>query len=146
MPLRSARWWLQVCRPGRSRWCCALPPDSAELIGEALTGAGIPHAFEYRRRFADTALGRALVGLLRSVPSDAHGGGEIGDLLAWLRAPGLLERPELADRLEARASRTGVRDAAAARELWEQEHWPLERIDRLREAVRCAGAARACDG
>ena len=31
------------------------------------------------------------------------------DLLAWLRAPGLLERPELADRLEAAARRTGVR-------------------------------------
>ena len=36
----------------------------------------------------------------------------LGDLLAWLRAPGLLERPELADSLEIRARRGGALSAA----------------------------------
>ena len=81
--------------------------------------------------FANTAIGGALVGALRST-TDA---GEAGDLLAWLRAPGLLARPELADWLEAKARREGVTSAARARAIWEAEHWPLEALDRLREAA-----------
>src|SRR5262249_9860788 len=63
------------------------------------------------------------------------------DLLAWLRAPGLITGPrgegvgpELADGLEARARRAGAASATAARALWEQRHWPLETIDHLRAA------------
>ncbi len=36
----------------------------------------------------------------------------------------------------------GARTAAAARELWEERHWPLDEIDRLARAAR-AGPARA---
>ena len=79
------------------------PSAVAELLGEVFTASAIPYALERRVGFANTVIGGALVGPLRCV-TDA---GELGDLLAWLRAPGLLERPESADRLEARARREG---------------------------------------
>ncbi len=51
-----------------------------------------------------------------------------------MRAPGLLERPELADELEADARGRGISSAAAAQLLWEAEHWPLDALDHMREA------------
>ena len=114
------------------------PAAGADLLEEVFAGAGIPFALERRRHLGDIAIGRALIGLLRCLP--AYGGGaspgELGDLLAWLRAPGQLERPELADSLEVAARRTGALSAAEARLLWEERHWPLERIDRLEQAAQ----------
>jgi ATP-dependent helicase/DNAse subunit B len=121
---------------------------STELLEEVLAAAGVPYAMQRRRPFGDASVGRGLLGLLRCVP--APGGaepagvgdaGELGDLLAWLRAPGLLEVPALADRLELRARRAGARSAAQGRALWEERHWPLESIDRLHDAqARGSGA------
>jgi ATP-dependent helicase/DNAse subunit B len=112
------------------------PAASDALLEEVFAGAGVPFALERRRAFADTALGRALSGLLRCLPSARDAAeGEVGDLLAWLRAPGLLVRPELADALELRARRSGARTALQARSLWEQRHWRLETIDQLQEAA-----------
>jgi hypothetical protein len=118
------------------------PATVAELLGEVFGAHGIPHAWERRVAFADTAVGRALLGLLTTAlgcERAEHSGLE--DLLAWLRAPGVLRRPELADRLEARARRTGATTAARARALWEAEHWPLETIDGLRDAAARGPAA-----
>ena len=112
------------------------PSAVADLVEEVFGVLGIPYALERRVGFAHTATGRALVGALRC----SSGEGELGDLLAWLRAPGLLEHPELADRLEARARREGVTSAAQAIALWEAEHWRLEAIEQLRAA---AGAVSA---
>ena len=110
---------------------------TGELVAEVLGAAGIPHTLERRRRLSDTAVGRALLGLLRCVPAapGESAPGELGDLLAWLRAPGVLEHPELADRLERDARRTGVTGADRARAMWEERHWPIERVEQL-------GAAR----
>jgi len=113
------------------------PSAVAELLGEVLAARGIPHALERRVSFANTAIGGALLGALRSTTST----GEVGDLLAWLRAPGLLAHPELADRLEATARREGVMGAARAREIWEAEHWRLKVLDHLEEAARRGGRA-----
>src|SRR6185312_7753152 len=55
----------------------------------------------------------------------------LGDLLAYLRAPGLLEQPALADRLELDARRRGAFDAPRARAIWEQRHWRLEAAARI---------------
>jgi ATP-dependent helicase/DNAse subunit B len=108
-------------------------PDAiAGLLAEVLSDFEIPHALRLRASFAHTAVGRALLGLLRLAQDD----GELGDLLAWLRAPGVLERTELADRFDAKARRQGAHDGSLALALWEAEHWPIERIDRLREAKR----------
>jgi ATP-dependent helicase/DNAse subunit B len=113
------------------------PESIAGLIGEVLEDFGIPYAQRRHTMFAHTAVGRGLLGILRC----AVGTGELGDLLAWLGAPGMLERPELLDRLEARARNRGALDGARARALWEEEQWPLERIDRLGEAAVKGGVA-----
>ena len=108
-------------------------PAGADLLEEVFLAAGVPYAFQRRRRFVDTSVGRALVGLLRCAGEAPDG--ELGDLLAWLRAPGLLERPELADRLELAARRSGAVSAGRARELWEQRNWSLQELDHLAEAA-----------
>jgi ATP-dependent helicase/DNAse subunit B len=120
------------------------PGAVADLLAEVLGAARIPYALQRRRPFAHTAVGRALIGLLRC----ASPAGTASDLLAWLRAPGLLERLELADRLEADARRAGASGAEQARALWEERHWPLQALDRMREAAErgtpalCERAAR----
>ncbi|MGH2904267.1 MAG: PD-(D/E)XK nuclease family protein [Solirubrobacteraceae bacterium] len=113
------------------------PSAVAELLGEVLAARGVPYALERRIPFANTAIGGALIGALRST-TDA---GEAGDLLAWLRAPGLLTRLEPADRLEARVRREGVTAAARARALWEAEHRRPQALDDLSEARRRGGKA-----
>ncbi len=118
-----------------------LPPDEiaivarspaaiADLLAEVLTAARIPFAMRRRQPLSSSALGRSFLGLLRSKGSS----GTAADVLAWLRAPGLLERPELADALEIRLRRTGTEDAAGARALWEERNWHLDALDRLKEA------------
>jgi len=79
---------------------------------------------------AHTGLGRGLLALLRC----AVLGGSAQDLLAWLRTPGKLDQPALADRLEAAARKEGAESATEARALWERERWPLEDLDRLSAA------------
>jgi ATP-dependent helicase/DNAse subunit B len=117
----------------------------ADLAHEVLSAAGIAAAVRRRRRVGDTALGRGLVGLLRCVPDrDGTPRGAAGDLIAWLRTPGLLEVPALADTLERRATRSGAYDAASARAMWEERHWPLEAIDRL-AAAQARGARQLLD-
>jgi ATP-dependent helicase/DNAse subunit B len=107
------------------------PESVAGLIGEVLEDFDIPHAQRRRTLFAHTALGRGLLGILRCAAEV----GDLGDLLAWLGTPGVLERQELRDRFELHARKQGALDGARARALWESENWPLERIDRVREAA-----------
>ena len=121
------------------------PAHSAALIAEVLTAAGVPFALPVKRPFRDTAVGRALIGLLRCVPA-VDGGrapGAPADLLAWLRAPGRLEHPELADRLELDIRRGGMRHVEQARSRWEEQRFPLEAIDRLEQAQRRGPGALA---
>ena len=120
------------------------PGATAPLLGEVFAAAGIPFAMPVKRPFADTAAGRALLGVLRCVP--VPGGAAAGtpaDLLAWLRAPGWLERPEMADALELEVRRRGLRGVAEARARWEERHFPLETIDRLAQAQARGPAALA---
>jgi ATP-dependent helicase/DNAse subunit B len=119
------------------------PDASAALFEEVFAAAGVPFALERRRRLGDSAIGRALIGLLRCTPA-ARGEdppGELGDLLAWLRAPGLLERPEFADSVEVTARRMGAVSAARARALWEERHWRLDTIEQLERAAERGPAA-----
>ncbi len=112
------------------------PGDMAALLAEVFGAFGVPVAVGRDVALGHTALGRGLVALLRCALVD----GSAENLLAWLRTPGLLTRPELADRLEARARQEGARGADAARVLWEAEHWPLDAVDRVRDAHRRGGA------
>ncbi len=108
------------------------PGSVAELLSEVLTAAGIPFALQRRLPISSSAIGRALLGVLRCA---GGAGGEASDLLAWLRAPGVLEQPQLADSLERRLRRSGSEDATSARALWEERNWPLRSIDELRESA-----------
>lgn len=114
------------------------PTVVADLLGEVLDSFAIPYALEQRCSFADTAIGRALIGVLVVATGGVDGRpeGNVADLLAWLRAPGVLEHPELADALEAQARRQGASSGSQARALWESEHWPLDRFERICEAAR----------
>jgi ATP-dependent helicase/DNAse subunit B len=112
------------------------PGEHAALLTEVFAAFGVPVALDRRVALGHTPLGRGLVGLARCALAD----GTSDDLLAYLRTPGLLQRPELADRLETRARQEGARTADAARALWEPERWRLEAIDRVRAAARRSGA------
>jgi ATP-dependent helicase/DNAse subunit B len=115
------------------------PGEHAALLTEVFGAFGVQLALERQVAFGHTPLGRGLVGLARCALPE--GGAE--DLIAYLRTPGLLQRPELADRLETRARQEGARSADAVRVLWEQEHWTLDAIDRVRAAQARGGAELA---
>jgi ATP-dependent helicase/DNAse subunit B len=133
---REIRAQLEHGMPAEEIGVLVRPAGTAsELLEEVFSTERIPFTLQRRRPFGDAAVGRALLGLLRCVPApDGSPAGELADLLAWLRAPGLLERGAFADSLEIRARRAGALSAAQARGLWEERHWPLEAIDRLQEA------------
>jgi len=115
------------------------PGEHAALLTEVFGAFGVQLALERQVAFGHTPLGRGLVGLARC----ALPGGVAEDLIAYLRTPGLLQHPELADRLETRARQEGARSADAVRALWEQEHWTLDAVDRVRAAQERGGAELA---
>ncbi len=116
------------------------PRDVEPLVLEVFAAYGVPVAMARRIPAGHTALGRGVLALLRCALLD----GTADDLLAYLRTPGFLDRPGLADSLEARARQTGARTAVAARALWEERHWPLEPIDRVAQAAE-RGPGALCD-
>jgi ATP-dependent helicase/DNAse subunit B len=109
------------------------PSEHAALLGQVFGELGVPFALERTVAAGHTALGRGLVALLRC----AVAGGSADDLLTWLRTPGKLERPGLADRLEQRARIEGAASAREARALWESDHpdFVLHEIDRVATAA-----------
>ncbi len=105
------------------------PADHVALLAQVFGELQVPYALERTIVAGHTAVGRGLVALLRCAVAD----GRADDLLTWLRTPGKLARPGLADRLEQRARVEGAASAAAARALWEADHpdFVLREIDRL---------------
>src|SRR6185503_4259128 len=93
------------------------PASYGSLVDQVFEAYGIPFSFQRRIEFGNTALGRGLLSLLRCALPDLEGTAD--DLLAYLRTPGRLDIPGLADWLEAKARQEGVRDADAARAIWE---------------------------
>ncbi len=108
------------------------PGDQAELVAGVFASYDVPAAVAARLPLVRTALGRALIGLLRCAVAE----GTSDDLIAYLRAPGLLREPQAVDRLEADLRRAGERTAARARERWEADHPELDELDRLARAAR----------
>jgi ATP-dependent helicase/DNAse subunit B len=111
------------------------PGKQASLIEQVFGAYGIPYSLDRSIPLGHTGLGRGLLALVRCAILD----GSADDLLAYLRTPGLLRVPGLADRLEAHVRREGAHSAAQARDLWEREHWTLDAIDRLSEARDARG-------
>ena len=93
-----------------------------------------------RRRRAHRASAAGVAALLRCALRD----GSADDLIAWLRTPGKLRRPELADRLEQDVRVAGESTATAARARWEAAHpdFPLAELDRVAAARARARAPR----
>ena len=106
------------------------PGRYASLVEQVFGAYGIPFSIDRTLPFRHTGIGRGLLALLRA----ACLGGSEDDLLAYLRTPGLLRVPGLADRLEAQVRTEGCRGAEAARAIWERSNWELRELDRLREA------------
>ncbi len=111
------------------------PGSSAGLFGRVFGGYGIPLAAARSIELRHTPLGRALLGAARC----AWLGEEAtpGDLLAYLRAPGLLQRRDVADALEAEIRRVPITTVKAARQAL---GWELGELDSLTAAARPHGS------
>jgi ATP-dependent helicase/DNAse subunit B len=107
------------------------PDEYASLLEQVFGAYEIPYSIDRSVPLGHTALGRGLLALIRCATDPAAAA---TDLLAWLRTPGLLQQPGLADRLEAEVRQQGAHGAAEARVIWEREHWKLDDLDRLRDA------------
>ncbi len=125
---------LKLLREGTSPGDVAVvfrePRRYASLVEQVFGAYEVPFSIDRFVPLGHTALGRGLLGLLRC--ATAHGTAE--DLLAYLRTPGRLDMPRIADRLEADIRRDGATTAAAARKLWERSRWKLPEIDELKRA------------
>jgi ATP-dependent helicase/DNAse subunit B len=106
------------------------PSSYASLLEQVFGAYGIPYSIDRRVGFGHTGIGRGLLALIRCASLD----GSADDLLAYLRTPGRLRVPGLADRLEADVRREGAHGAAQARELWERDNFELGELDRLARA------------
>jgi ATP-dependent helicase/DNAse subunit B len=103
---------------------------AAPLLANVFAQYGIPLHSGYAPPLGHTPLGRgvlaaARVALLDETESTA------ADLLAYLRTPGVLERPEVADALDADVRRGGLRTATQARE---RLGWELPELQALAAA------------
>jgi len=106
------------------------PERSAALVEHVFARYGIPVAAHRRTSAARTALGRALLALARcALLEPARAGAD--DLIAYLRAPGLLESADVVDRLEAVVRKEGLRSLAQARAR-APRGLELDEIDALR--------------
>ena len=102
----------------------------APLVRRVFAQYGIALSATRELPLSHTPLGRALRGAARCALLDERRA-RAGDLLDYLRAPGLLEHLEVADRLEARLLRDGLDSASAARRML---GWRLAELDELSEA------------
>ncbi|HEY1523493.1 MAG TPA: PD-(D/E)XK nuclease family protein [Solirubrobacteraceae bacterium] len=109
---------------------CRSLAGAGPLIEGVFDQYGIPVAIERRVPFAATALGRALIALVRcALEGDAA---TPADVLCYLRAPGVLGRPEKADAVEAEVRRDSLRTAGQA----------LQRLGFVPEALIAVRGAR----
>ncbi len=95
------------------------------LLERVFAQYGIPVASRRELPFGHTPLGRSVIAAARCalLPPPAA---TAQDLLDYLRAPGQLDHPEIADRLEAEVMRDGVATCAQARE---RLGWSLAELD-----------------
>ena len=91
------------------------PAGEAPVIARVFAEYGVPAAFERHVALPETPLGQALLALARCAWLDELDSSP-DDLLRYLRAPGVLRRPELADSLELEVRRRGLTTLAEARE------------------------------
>lgn len=103
---------------------------AAPLMSGVFAQYGIPLTAGYAPPLGHTPLGRGLIGAARCAWLDERRA-SAADLLAYLRTPGLLKTPEIADGLDADVRRGALRTAAQAREVL---GWELAELDELAAA------------
>jgi RecB family exonuclease len=103
---------------------------SAPLLSRVFAQYGIPLTAGYAPPLGHTPLGRGLIGAARCALLDDRRAGA-ADLLAYLRTPGLLKTPEIADGLDAEVRRGALRTARDARAAL---GWELAELDDLAAA------------
>ncbi|HEX4010175.1 MAG TPA: PD-(D/E)XK nuclease family protein [Solirubrobacteraceae bacterium] len=109
---------------------------AAPLLQHVFDQYGIPLAAGYAPPLGHTPLGRGLLGAARcALLPEAEARAQ--DLLAYLRTPGMLDKPEIADGLDAAIRRRRLRTAAQARA---QLGWELAELDSLADAPEPARA------
>jgi ATP-dependent helicase/DNAse subunit B len=101
------------------------------VIEHVFRSYGIPIAIDRRVPFGHTTLGRSVLALARCALLGEEEA-QAQELVAYLRSPGLLDRPEVVDALETRIRCEGLRTAAQARE---RARFSLDEIDALRQAA-----------
>jgi ATP-dependent helicase/DNAse subunit B len=107
------------------------PAAVGGLFARVLPGYGIPLATARTTELRHTPLGRALLGAARCAWLGAEA--RPADLLAYLRAPGLLQHADIADGLEAAIRQVPLTTVTAAREAL---GWELGELDWLAAAAR----------
>jgi ATP-dependent helicase/DNAse subunit B len=110
---------------------------AAPVLERVFDQYGIAVALERNVPFGHTALGRGLLALAHCAWS-AHASAD--DLMAYLRTPGRVDRPEVVDGLEREVRRDGLRAIAQARE---RLGWKMEEIGELAGAGDPGGALAA---
>jgi ATP-dependent helicase/DNAse subunit B len=128
-------------RPGDVAVIFRDPGRYASLVEQVFEAYDIPFSIDRTVPLRQTAVGRGLLALLRCALLE----GTAEDLLTWLRTPGKLREPHLADDLEAVVRQKGDDSAAGAREVWEGKHWALREIDRLAGAKKSGALLDALD-
>lgn len=108
---------------------CRSLARSAGVIETVFAQYGIPVALDRQIEFGHTPLGRTLLALARCALLPEQAGAQ--DLLQYLRWPGVLERVELADSLEARLRRDGL---SRAEDACQRLGFELDEITALRRA------------
>ena len=104
---------------------------AAPLLNHVCAQYGIALDSGHSPPLGHTPLGRGLIGAARCALLPPHEA-RPADLLAYLRTPGLLQTPEIADGLDAEVRRRGLRTAAQARE---RLGWELAELDELAAAT-----------
>jgi RecB family exonuclease len=113
---------------------------AAPLARRVFGAYGVPLAADARMPLSHGAYGAGLLALLKLGLARAGTPGVTAtadDVVVHLRTPGLVDRSELVDALEARLRRGGIADAEPALAAWEDLAWPLDAVGRV------AGAAAA---
>jgi ATP-dependent helicase/nuclease subunit B len=122
-----ARLLAEGVRPDDAVVVLRRPEAHGALYHQVLGGLGIPVAVEASVPLPHTAVGRGIVALGRCAAPDAA----VDDLLAFLRARPGTKSQSMADGVERRARRLGIRTVDEAMEGWKG---PQPDIVRIREA------------
>jgi ATP-dependent helicase/nuclease subunit B len=116
---------------------------AAPLFARVFAQYGIPLHTGQPVPLGHTPLGRGLLAGARCALLE-DGETTADDLLTYLRTPGVLQRPEIADGLEAEIRRTGLRTAGQARERLGWELPELAALAALSAAPAPAPARELC--